>query len=295
MTAKGYGVKESPKKVLDYCGTFRSGGVDLPPTFILDKEFIPDVRNQGKVNSCVGFATTNIMQILNQIETGERERFSAGYVYGKCRDDDDTYEGMYIGSALDYLIKTGACFEKDFPDNLEVPEIMEKVRNRPDLDKKAEPYHIRGYEVYASASKEAKYNAIKTALYQHKTPILAETKFTGGLHAVCVIGWNDETGKFIILNSWGEEWGENGIGEISYSRLKRGFLLVDEKNSNMLMPFKDVAEDSWYYKVVQHAYNAGLMNGTSEDTFEPDRPITRAEMAQVLVNLCKKIDDAKSE
>ena len=61
------------------------------------------------------------------------------------------------------------------------------------------------------------------------------------------------------------------------------------------MPFEDVSKDEWYYKTVQHVYNAGLMNGTSANTFEPNRPLTRAEMAQVLVNLCKKIDERKGD
>ena len=42
-------------------------------------------------------------------------------------------------------------------------------------------------------------------------------------------------------------------------------------------------------------YNAGLMNGTSDRTFQPDRPMTRAEMAQVLSNLCDKINDIVKE
>lgn len=289
------GVLRSPKKVLDYCGEFRSGSIELPSKFILDNELIPDVRNQGSVNSCVGFAITNIMQILNQVETGKRERFSAGYVYGKCRSDNATYEGMYIGLTLDHLIKTGACFESDFPYNVEMPEIREMVKDRPDLDEKAEPYHIKAYEVYAYALAEKKYNAVKSALYQFKTPILADTDFSGGSHAVCIIGWNDETEMFTIVNSWGENWKNGGIGDIAYNRLNRGYLLVDAKNSNAIMPFKDVAENEWYYNAVKHAYNAGFMNGTGEGTFEPEKPLTRAELAQALVNFAKKIDDTKTE
>lgn len=287
------GVRRIPNKALNYCGAFRSGAGELPSDFVLDKELIPDVRNQGTVNSCVGFATTNIMQILNQIETGKRIRFSPGYVYGKCRDDEDDFEGMIIESTLDHLIKTGACFESDFPVNEEMPDIREKVKNRSDLDEKAVPYHIAGYEVYAYALKEKKYEAVKKALYQFRVPILADTDFPGGSHAVCVIGWNDKKQTFTIVNSWGESWSGDGIGEISYDRLNKGFLIMDAKNSNVLMPFKDVPENEWYYKAVQHVYNAGLMNGTSADTFEPEKTLTRAEMAQVLVNLCKKLDDIK--
>lgn len=287
------GVRRKPKKVLDYCGAFRTGVVNLPSKFILDDKFIPDVRNQETVNSCVGFAITNIMQILNQVETGKRIRFSPGYVYGRCRDDEDTYEGMVIDSTLEYLIKTGACFESDFPFNKEMPEIRELVLSHPDLDEKSKPYHIKAYEVYAYAIKQKKYDAVKTALYQFNTPILADMDFPGGSHAVCIIGWNDETEKFKIVNSWGETWGNKGIGDISYSKLARGYLLVDAENSNKIMPFKDVSKDEWYYKAVQHAYNAGFMNGTSDDTFEPDKTLTRAELAQALVNFAKKIDDLK--
>ena len=291
----GCGVKRGPKKLLDYCGEFRCGATDLPTKFRLEDKLVPDVRDQGNVNSCVGFAITNIMQIMNEAETGKRERFSPGYVYGRCRSDEATYEGMYINLALDHLIKLGACFESDFPYNEEMPDIRKRVMSRPDLDEKAEPYHIKAYEVYAYGLKEKKYNAVKSALYQFKTPILADTDFPGGSHAVCIIGWDDDTEKFTIVNSWGEGWGKNGIGDIAYERLNRGYLLVDAKNSNAIMPFKDVKEDKWYYKAVQHAYNAGFMNGTGEDTFEPEATLTRAELAQALVNFAKKLEDTKSE
>ena len=289
----GVGVVRKPKKVLDYCGTFKTSDVTLPYEYVLPDGLIPDVRNQGEINSCVGFAITNLMQILNEVETGKRERFSAGYVYGKCRDDEDDYEGMVVDDALKHLIKFGACFESDFPINEEMPKIRELVLSRPDLDGKAEPYHIKAYEVYGSAIKQKKYNDVKAALYKYNTPILGDFNMRGGGHAVCIIGWNDKDQTFKIVNSWGTEWKNNGIGDVSYSRLDRGYLLVDAENSNRIMPFKDVPKDEWYYKAVQHAYNAGFMNGTSADTFEPEKQLTRAELAQALVNFAKKIDEIK--
>lgn len=287
-----FGALEENSSILDYCGTFRTTDTELPNSFTLDEKDIPDVRNQGHVSSCVAFAITNIMQVLNQKETGDREKFSAGYVYGKCRKETATQEGMYTSSALDYLIQTGSCFEEFFPINEEMPEIAQKVKSRPDLDKLAKPYRIKGYEVYAQADRNIRLKKIKSALYKYSTPILGTTDYFGDGHAICIIGYDDETEEFTILNSWGTEWGDNGIGFVPYEDMGRGYLLVDEKN-DILMPFTDVSRDRWYYKAVQHAYNAGFMNGTSSNTFEPDKAVTRAELAQALVNFAKKLESIK--
>lgn len=301
MMKRGRGVKYEPQKLTDYCGAFRCSSVEFPSEYILEKQYIPDVRDQKSVNSCVGYAITNIMQILNWKETGKRDRFSPGYVYGRLRDDNDLYEGMFVRETLDKLIKYGAPYEVEFPYNVEMPKIREMVLACPELDEKAEPYKIKGYEIYQKADMKAKINDIKTAIYTLHQPILCSTDFFwGGNHAVCIIGWNDKKG-WKILNSWGTSYGINGdgIGHISYDSVARGYLLVDEKNSNMLMPFTDVGDDNknkrWYYDAVKEVYNAGYMNGTSETTFSPDAYLTRAQAAQLIMNVVKRLDDARAE
>ena len=290
-----FGLRKDTKSVLDYNGEFRCSAdvSSLPSSFMLEDKYIPDCRNQGNVSSCVGFAITNIMQILNYHETGKRDRFSAGYVYGRCRDEDDKYTGMFIKSALDYLVKLGACLEDDFPHNEEMSLIQDMVNEHPELDIKAFPYRIKGYEIYNKADRKSKLNSIKSAIIKYNVPILTSTEQFREPHAVCIIGWDDSKEQFYIMNSWGENFGDNGIGTITYNNTDWGYLLLDEKNSDVLMPFDDVKDDKWYYKAVQHVYNAGLMNGTSDHTFEPERNMTRAEMAQALVNLCKKLEEQK--
>ncbi len=49
--------------------------------------------------------------------------------------------------------------------------------------------------------------------------------------------------------------------------------------------FKDVPAKSWYKDYVDYAVTYGLLNGTSKDTFEPTKTITRAEFVQVLANM----------
>jgi hypothetical protein len=37
-----------------------------------------------------------------------------------------------------------------------------------------------------------------------------------GGHAICAVGYNDDTKLIKFKNSWGKEWGENGYGYITY-------------------------------------------------------------------------------
>lgn len=50
-------------------------------------------------------------------------------------------------------------------------------------------------------------------------------------------------------------------------------------------PYTDVESGQWFYEAVRFAHSSGLMNGTTDTTFEPTAPLTRAMMAQILYNL----------
>lgn len=51
------------------------------------------------------------------------------------------------------------------------------------------------------------------------------------------------------------------------------------------LPFRDVAERSWYYPAVRYVYEKGLMTGLGADIFSPETSITRAQMAQIIYNM----------
>jgi hypothetical protein len=44
------------------------------------------------------------------------------------------------------------------------------------------------------------------------------------------------------------------------------------------VPFKDVAEDSWYYNTVSKAYSQGFITGMSDDEFSPETSVTGAQL-----------------
>ncbi|WP_144028304.1 cadherin-like beta sandwich domain-containing protein [Paenibacillus ferrarius] len=60
-------------------------------------------------------------------------------------------------------------------------------------------------------------------------------------------------------------------------------------------PFGDVGAKDWYAKEVAAAYKAGIITGHSEQAFEPNRSITREEMAVMLVRAYEHRTGSKLE
>lgn len=61
--------------------------------------------------------------------------------------------------------------------------------------------------------------------------------------------------------------------------------MMDYKDDKAILPFKDVSPYGWYYTSVSSAYSNKLINGKSEDTFDPDGNITRQEMAKIIAKV----------
>ncbi|HHX53849.1 MAG TPA: S-layer homology domain-containing protein [Clostridiales bacterium] len=59
------------------------------------------------------------------------------------------------------------------------------------------------------------------------------------------------------------------------------------------IPFADVPESAWYYSDVKSAYESGLINGKSEDTFAPDDNLTYAEAVKLAVCMYQKHTEGK--
>ena len=65
--------------------------------------------------------------------------------------------------------------------------------------------------------------------HKYKGGIYHKEKYSGGFHGVLIIGWDDNyskdnfyyekpenDGAWLVLNSWGTSWGNNGTAWISY-------------------------------------------------------------------------------
>jgi hypothetical protein len=63
-----------------------------------------------------------------------------------------------------------------------------------------------------------------------------------------------------------------------------------DPNEWMALPFfTDVPEDSYYAPYISWAAIHGIVNGIDEDTFAPDAPVTREQMAKMIHYYCAKL------
>lgn len=78
------------------------------------------------------------------------------------------------------------------------------------------------------------------------------------------------------------------IREICVEYVKvRGYCLPDY--GSLVQGFSDVDPDAWYAEAVNEAAKLGIMEGVGGGLFEPERAVTRAELAAVVVRLCEKL------
>ena len=219
MNNKGMGALESPKDLRDYRLNTVAMAIDLPTEFILNHSHIKD---QGMVGSCVAHSLSEVL------ETQDNINYSTGWIYGYRPENYYQGMGMYISEALKTIKNIGYVLNQDYDCNVEMMEAKWDVdRNLEILTNLAKNKKIKAY------AKLFGENEIKQALYSSKTPIILaigvgneglllnneyiaqipEKPING--HALVCYGWNEK--GFLIQNSWGEEWGDNGTFILPYN------------------------------------------------------------------------------
>ena len=247
----------------------------VPDAFMIAS--IPDVLDQGFVNSCFAHSVAETMQSEIMKISGIKTDLSVLAIYGLWRKHSGV--GMFPQTALDLGRKIGTTEKENAPGNLEVPEAIEKAK----AVYTAHPYKFT-YKI-GSFFKVAKED-IKKAMFQFDTPIIV----IKGSHAEIAVGWN-ENGKLILQNSYGKDYKNNGTHECYAENLKEGYLIMSDI---IKTPFTDIS-GHWGEKYIKNAYFAGFLKGRTETTFEPEGTLTRAEAAKLLSDQIDRHDKEVAE
>lgn len=237
------------------------------PTRELNQSFeLPalNVFDQNNTQACVSCAFASAMEIIFGIVA------SPGLIYATCRDECHKDPGLYLYRAADLLCKIGFIPFVEFGLIAEVPFILEIIKEHPEWIEMASKIKPLGYCNLNYADKALKEKCIKDAVSRADEGVAVAIVVDD--HGVILVGWNEETKKFKYQDSYGKE---NCRKEIAPNKIDHAVAFFSKP---LELPFKDVEEDAWYKKHLEHLYFSDIVNGVTADTIEPHRPIERCEV-----------------
>ena len=199
------------------------------------------VKNQKQLGSCVGFAAVAVKEgqekeeQIREILAGKRDNrkgkeydYSEAWVYWNCKKIDSwpNSEGTDLRSAMKVLNKIGVPTEKAWPytdDKLNIGE------------PKSWASLVARWATISSYWSISSLSELKIALVDSPVIIAvpvfeewampvkgvidypADSSNVLGGHAICAVGYDDNTGLIKFKNSWSKYWGNGGYGYLSYS------------------------------------------------------------------------------
>jgi cathepsin C len=236
------------RKNKDKNSSFDKDFTDLPKNFKRWANFMSPVRNQGKCGSCYAVSTLNMLESRLKIKTGITEELSldhvlncsvynqgceGGYSYlvlkfakeielipKRCEKINDekvqcgvkkcknSFDGNNITS---YKVKNFGYLGGSYGKCNEELLMRELQKNGPVVVSFEPDYHFMMY-------KKGIYKSLQSNWMSKN---LQKPEWEKVDHSVTLVGWGyDEVHEkkyWLLLNSWGKHWGENG-----YFRMLRG-------------------------------------------------------------------------
>lgn len=189
------------------------------------------VENQGELGSCTANALVGNLEFIEKKNEKEVTDFSRLFLYYNervIRHTQKSDSGASIRDGIKTLSKTGICHELLWPyiiaNFAEKPpdkayaeakkyEILQYYRLRSTAEMKHTlmtgfPF-VFGFVVYESFESP---QVAKTGV----VPLPKTTERVVGGHAVMAVGYDDTKNEFLIRNSWGTSWGQNGYCVMPY-------------------------------------------------------------------------------
>jgi Pyruvate/2-oxoacid:ferredoxin oxidoreductase delta subunit len=200
-------------------------GEDLPATFDWrTKVQLAPIENQGNCGACWSFCTTATFQDVKRI-FGETEDLSEQYLLSCANPTEWSCNGGFFGHDA-HKSPRGAVLASEYPYTGTDSACKSGLNYRWKLTSWA----------YLPGGETPTVNDIKAAIYKYgpiSIGVAADSSFSnysGGIfqgsgstslnHAVNLVGWG--TDHWILRNSWGSGWGENGFMRIKFGANKVG-------------------------------------------------------------------------
>ncbi|CAI2373889.1 unnamed protein product [Moneuplotes crassus] len=199
--------------------TIKSKGVkDLQSIDHVSNGYVNPIKDQGACGSCWAFAAVASVEGAYAKEHGELKRFSEAHLNTCDKFSGGCHGGWAINGIL-FFTQRGPILEKDYPYTYFKSECREEEF---EIDHPTVPYAYRVEDDEDSLYEALTHNVVAVAIRAENPEFRS---YRGGVidgeacgtemdHAVTLVGYEKETDSWIVKNSWGEHWGENGFVRI---------------------------------------------------------------------------------
>ncbi|MEL7040168.1 MAG: C1 family peptidase [Pseudomonadota bacterium] len=228
------------------------GAAELPPRIDLSSN-MPRPGNQGRQNSCVGWAVAYALKSYQeQLEEGwplnprgqpdDRRIFSPSFIYNQINNGADA--GSHFVDAFNVLSSQGAAPLSAMPYGdyrAPIPEAARSIAKRYRIDtwRRVNTQDTRELKAQLNAN----YPVIIGAIVDDGFAQLGRDEIWRNQigreqsgHAMVIVGYDDGKQAFKLINSWGTNWGTDGYGWISYQHFPRvvreAYVAKDARNAD---------------------------------------------------------------
>jgi C1A family cysteine protease len=197
------------------------------------------IRNQGQQGSCASFAVASVIEALRK----DSNRYSPAFLYWNARvatNSINTDNGASLYGVIKAATEKGVCTEELMPYN---PDIYTLAPSDAAIDAamdcrvlEAKTVNVQladiksalsdGFPVLVAAQIFDSFSETRSGFVRHPSSeeLASDGRKDGhGNHALVICGYSDKERVFVVRNSWGTDFGENGYCYIPYSYAQQYF------------------------------------------------------------------------
>jgi len=229
MTSRKYNLKRE-RTIVPHDRHFHAApNLKLPTIVDLRPKFLP-VYDQGQLGSCTANAGCGAYRFDDKVYSPSRLflYYNERALDGDIPDD----AGSSLSQCVNALEKFGVCTEASWPYDItkftnkppqacyntakshkvvQAHQVAQTLVGMKSCLASGLPF-ILGIEVFSGLESD---QAATTGVVPMPSP--GEQSIGG--HAICCVGYDDTKGHWIMMNSWGSDWGANGFFYLPYAYL----------------------------------------------------------------------------